>query len=168
MAYRNMQKRIIVLANFNSTIVRETHKNVKFLPLFVQYEQGISFSGTPFTLIPYEWHLKQSPGLTGGLTISYVLLNGFGWVPVDILEGLAGTLGLGGVGTGEDLVGIDVVDGEVLAIPLLRIVDLFKEPNGLPGPLFLFTRVGKLLSDGSNTILALWKKKITFNYYQYL
>lgn len=81
--------------------------------------------------------------------MSYVLLNGLGWLPVVILD-------FGGGGGGGDLMlRVGVVDGEVLVVPLLSIVDLFKDPNGLPGPLFLFTLVGKLLSDGSNTILAL-------------
>lgn len=37
---------------------------------------------------------------------------------------------------------------------LFANVDLFKDPNGLPGPRFL-VRVGRLLSEGSNTFLAL-------------
>jgi hypothetical protein len=73
-------------------------------------------------------------------------------VTLDFGEELGvGTFLLAG-GTGE-VVGWGSLGGSGLV--LLPVVDLFKDPKGLPGPRFLFTRVGKLLSEGSNTILAL-------------
>lgn len=79
-----------------------------------------------------------------------VLTRGRGW---------AGTVAVGGVGF-KTCWGEEGSDDGVLEVPepeLLTFAEVlrFKDPSGLPGPRFLCTLVGRLLSEGSNTILAL-------------
>lgn len=55
----------------------------------------------------------------------------------------------------------EVADSGTWGDTLFATVALFKEPRGLPGPRFL-VRVGKLLSEGSNTFLARCNKQTDF------
>lgn len=119
--------------------------------------QDTNLSGTPLTRAPYEWQMWHRLGL-GVAVLSQILVYGFTCVPVftrcgDVVALVV--LALCG----------EVADSGVWGDTLFATVALFKDPRGLPGPRF-FVRVGKLLSEGSNTFLARCNKRTDFMIYR--